>query len=112
MSTRSLLLLMMLSACHSIEISPRPPEGYDAIKLHQTVQFDDVLGWNTVRIPAATILVADRPPYGGKKRYCGVIYLNNNLSEGCFLYFDGELMTVSMRLIQEMPLGSVEFLKM
>ena len=83
------ITLLVIGGCsQEVTTLPRPPGGYDAIRVAETVQFQLSLG--VIRIPAGSILVADRL-FNGRPQFCGITMTNDVPHKNCFFYDGKEL---------------------
>jgi hypothetical protein len=90
MKAKWLLGLLLVGSCSQpVATMARPPGGYDAIRLRETVQFQSP--FFVIRIPAGSVLVADRPPIGGRQYFCGIMVVNDGPRESCVSYDGSEI---------------------
>lgn len=114
------LALLLLGACGTTTVIPRPPEGYAALRFSNTVAVP--MGLAVAEFPAGTTLVADRlRDSDGEKVFCGpwVIrdWLATQTGRNCFLRRGDALLPGADRLDQPgtaipVPPGSIEEIRL
>lgn len=93
---------LAISACANYDLLPRPPQGYDAIRLNRQVVISQGALRSSITFQAGTLLVADRKAKDGNDvYYCGLGIEDSSVAVSKCVTYDGKSLAITFPMTGE-----------